>query len=1079
MKRLLLATTLLASGAHAGDKLIIGPAPAWVSAKPFVDQPHTPSEAPVSVAVSDQQLKVEAGAQILYSAGAIRIQTPQGLAAGNLSLPWNPETDDLSVHKLLIHRGPETIDVLASGQSFTVMRREANLESAMLDGMLTANIQPEGLQVGDVLELAFSITSRDPVLKGHTEHVAAAWNGLPVQRAHFKAQWPSQLPMAFRQSGALPPMKVVKSGATSTVELTLDNIEPTVLPKFAPARYLAGRVIELSDFRSWADLGALMAPLYAEAAIVPADGPLRAELEKIKAASGDPVTRTQAALALVQDRIRYVGLLMGTGGLVPAKASETWSRRFGDCKGKTALLLALLKELEVAAEPVAVNLGGGDGYDQRLPMIGLFNHVLVRATIAGKSYWLDGTRTGDTSLARLRTPDLGWGLPLVEGGAKLVRMQAAALDLPADETTIEIDARAGLTIPAPFKVETTMRGDAAVEIKLQMGGMTPDVRDRTLRDYWKNRFDFVEIKSVGSTFDAATGEHHLTMQGTAKMDWSDDWYEADEMGLGYKADFSRPAGPDRDAPFAVAHPFYSRTVETILLPPGFAESKELPKARIEEAVAGVEYRRTASLVDSVFRVEASSRSILPEFPAAEAPAAEKKLREMSENSIFLRKPPTYRMTKAELTAPLPEASAAKVNALMARGAQLLDQNDFDRGIAAFDEILTIEPRNALALANRGMAKVWKEQYDAATTDLDAAAAIDPENVVVFRARGLAAENRGDNEAAIEAYGAAIAREASDSFSPGHRAIVQERAGNETAALADSERALKLNPSWGQLHLMRANIFRHRGQREDALLEGDALAKRDDDWSLVAAGRIYGALNKRKEALEALDRALAISPEAYIFVNRAEIRAGDDFAAREADYDSALKLEPDNAAALNGKAYLMFKKGNTPGAVALYSRALANAPKDVDLLTGRGMAYAKAGDMAKARQDFAAASAQVDEAATLNNLCWRKAVNGLALEIALEECDRALAKTTDRPPSITDSRAFVLLRLGRLDEAIATYSEALTKNPKSAASLYGRAIAWSRKGDGSKAKTDQLAATAIDATIEETFASYGVTLSVSN
>jgi transglutaminase-like putative cysteine protease len=81
-----------------------------------------------------------------------------------------------------------------------------------------------------------------------------------------------------------------------------------------------------------------MAPLYEKAAAIPAQGPLRSELERIQSLSPDPKVRTEAALALVQDRVRYVALEMGAGGYVPTDAETTWSRRYGDCKGKTALL---------------------------------------------------------------------------------------------------------------------------------------------------------------------------------------------------------------------------------------------------------------------------------------------------------------------------------------------------------------------------------------------------------------------------------------------------------------------------------------------------------------------------------------------------------------------------------------------------------------------------------------------------------------------------------------------------------------------------------------------------------------------
>ena len=72
---------------------------------------------------------------------------------------------------------------------------------------------------------------------------------------------------------------------------------------------------------------------------------------------------------VAQERVRYVALLLDEGAYVPAGADETWERKFGDCKGKTVLLLALLDRLGIAAEPMlistafdfmAANCGAGD-----------------------------------------------------------------------------------------------------------------------------------------------------------------------------------------------------------------------------------------------------------------------------------------------------------------------------------------------------------------------------------------------------------------------------------------------------------------------------------------------------------------------------------------------------------------------------------------------------------------------------------------------------------------------------------------------------------------------------------------------
>ncbi len=152
-----------------------------------------------------------------------------------------------------------------------------------------------------------------------------------------------------------------------------------------------------------------MAPLYAKAEVIPASSPLNAEVARIKALSPDPKVRAEAALTLVQDQIRYLALAMNVGGLVPATADETWSRRFGDCKGKTVLLLTLLHALGIEAQPSLVNVQLGDGLDARLPTIEMFNHVIVRATIGGKVYWLDGARRGDRRLEDIATPPYSSG----------------------------------------------------------------------------------------------------------------------------------------------------------------------------------------------------------------------------------------------------------------------------------------------------------------------------------------------------------------------------------------------------------------------------------------------------------------------------------------------------------------------------------------------------------------------------------------------------------------------------------------------------------------------------------------------
>jgi tetratricopeptide (TPR) repeat protein/transglutaminase-like putative cysteine protease len=1211
----LVATSALTSVAYAADKPVIGPAPAWVKPVAPSSAPAKGDEAPVRILLSDQQVALEPGRQTVYSETSLKIQTPQGLAAGNISLPWRPETDVLTVHKLLIRRGDEIIDVLKSGQTFTVLRREQNLESATLDGVLTANIQPEGLQVGDTLEFAASVSSSDPTLKGHVEQIAGAWDGFPIGRAHLRMQWPTSLPARLRQTPSLPVLKPTKTSDTSTVELSLDNVEPIIPPKGAPLRFRIGRLVEVTDFASWADLGALMAPLYDKAAVIPAQGPLRLELERIQNLSPDPKVRTEAALALVQDRVRYVALAMGAGGYVPADAETTWSRRYGDCKGKTALLLALLHAMGIDAEPVAVSTTFGDGLDARLPMVGLFNHVLVRASVAGRTYWMDGTGTGDTSLDRLTTPNFGWGLPLASRDAVLVRMVPAPLEAPTQDTHIRIDASAGISAPAPTKIETILRGDDAIGTSAALANLAGEPRNQALREYWKNQYDFIEIKTTSATFDPKTGEQRLTMEGVAKMDWSDGSYQTDGTNVGYRADFSRDPGPDQGAPFAIPYPTYSRTTETIVLPKGRGDFKLGTGLDVDQTTAGLQYRRSATIKDDIFTIVKTERSVTPEFQAKDASAAQAALRTLADRPANLRKPLGYEASETEIAAAranTPENAfefgrraglfvdqgmqkealadyskaielnpssvwalsnrgitrvqvgdlagaradlekaesldptyvqvfvgrgmladvehrpkdaidaytkalqrepdndyaltqraaayaalgdhdkavadrVAKADAAVAanpdtaspyvdRGNLMLDIRRFDDAIKNFDKALSLEPANGMAMADRGLARAWKGDVEAASNDLNAASAIDPKNVVVFRARGLIAQQKGAWRDAIAAYTSALQLEPNSGFALGHRAEAARSAGDNDAALRDAAAAIKLQPGWIEMYLLRANALRSQGKQNEALAEAAAVtaANPQNSYAHVVAANIYSTFHRDADEMSAYDKAIALKPEAYIYLNRSLRRPKADVAGRRADLDAALKLEPNFADAAAEKASLQADSGDMSGAISTYSSALSRSPDDPALLMGRGIAYARSGDAARSETDFQRARGKASEPVIFNNMCWVKATAGVALESALEDCDAALAKAPD-VAGYLDSRGLVLLRLGRLDAAIADYDRALAKSPNIPSSLFGRAVAWARKGDRARSETDAAAAAKIDPDVRADFERYGVKL----
>jgi hypothetical protein len=569
-----MSSVAAAGVALAADQPLYGPPSAWVRVLPIPPAaPAGQDSGPTKLLLFNSQAKLGPDGEEFYSESASQILSPQGLTAlGNLQRVWDPAIETLTINKLQVLRDGKVIDLLAGGRTFTVLRRETNLDWAMLDGRLTATFQPEGLRVGDVLDMATTLRRRDPALKGYsTDYFRLAHQGV-ASHIYVREIWPTALPFRWRLTEGLQTPQVSKDVETTELLIDSSNVEAPKAPLSAPARFNDLGTIEVSQFRDWATLSDLMAPLYDKAAKLDPGSALQREAARIAAASADPKVRALAALRLVEDQVRYVFLGMNDGGLVPANAEETWARRFGDCKGKTALLVGLLRELGVEAEPALVNTNGGDGMDTRLPAIGWFDHAIVRAYIGGKVYWLDGTRTGDRDLDTLIVPPFGWALPVAKAGTPLERLTPAPLAEPSMEQATTIDASKGDYAAAPTKIVILYRGEYAVGTRAAMANASRGDYDRAYRDFLAKTYSWFNVATLDINDDVAAGLVRMTAEGAGKLDWTQvsdgsKVYRVPGSAFAGQIDKRQP-GPHADAPYAIPFPSYTRNTWRIVLPSG-------------------------------------------------------------------------------------------------------------------------------------------------------------------------------------------------------------------------------------------------------------------------------------------------------------------------------------------------------------------------------------------------------------------------------------------------------------------------------------------------------------------------------
>lgn len=609
--------------AFAAREVAYATSPSWIDVAPAPTLSATAAEATYRVVYYDTQVRISAQGVETYTAYRIKLLKPEALALGSVVAIWQPDAGGVTVHQLRLIRDGKLIDVLKQAK-FTVLQRENNLELAMLDGRLTATLQVPGVQVGDELEFAATLLQKDVTLGDHAFGVGALPSDGAPGAFRISVQWPKDLDLRWVVSKDFLVPKVLEVDGQKRLQLEQRDAPSAVFTDGAPGRFNVRRLLEYSDFKDWQEISKRLSSLYERAAKVSASSSLQTQIKAIKSGSNDPMVRAEAALRLVEEQVRYVYSGMDGGNFTPSTAEETWQRRFGDCKAKTVLLMALLRELGVQAEPMLVNLAGGDGLNERLPSPALFNHVLVRAVLGGKTYYLDGTRLGDLQLDRLPQTTFRWGLPLRAEGASLEAMPLRTPDEPDTIMVVEMDVTAGIDADTKVHMRQVMRGDGAIKVKSVLAAASAGDVDKFLRQYWQKSSDWVVIDSVGWRQSDVSNAVELSVSGSQVLDWSGD----DTSGYRYTipgAGFSPPSRLRRDktqdqsAPWAVNYPDYRCWVTTVRLPDAGQQWQWTYHANPENRVmGGVHYWRAAALTGNVMRTVMSKRALVPEITAAEA-----------------------------------------------------------------------------------------------------------------------------------------------------------------------------------------------------------------------------------------------------------------------------------------------------------------------------------------------------------------------------------------------------------------------------------------------------------------------------
>ncbi|MEO1482624.1 MAG: DUF3857 domain-containing protein [Myxococcota bacterium] len=530
---------------------------------------------------------------------------------------------DPNYQRLLLH----DISVLRDGERrsrrkqtrIDAFRRERSLEAGMYDGRYTVDLTIQDVRPNDVIEIAYTLTGRNPVMKGHRRLSVLLERDYPVEKFHLRSTWDRRLARWKTRNSALKP-RVLEHDGLTTIEYSADGLapHPSRDPE-VPNWVLTSPLFQATTHGEWTSVADWGMPLYR----VERSAAVTQVAERIMSKHSEASHRLVAALRFVQDEIRYLSVGLGTGGYVPRRPRQTLKTRYGDCKDKTLLFVSLLQAMDIEAYPALVSTTGGWYLDEHLPSIAAFDHVIAVAILNGARHWLDPTiqhQRGD--LAQTSPVSYGHALVLRAGEDELVEM-AQPNNAPTIRVNETVDLRDFAKGHVRIVVKSELSGNDADQMRGRLSREGVQGLKESYLDWYRTRWPNVSYEEDPSVRDDPE-KNQITV--TERLFAPDAVVEQDTEALHYShgvasviAVLSREALVKRSTPVLVNHPVHHHHTLNFLFPEGTPWVGEAEEVRLENSAFEFSYATRTTHSRHRLVVEYALRSLRRTVPAEEVP----------------------------------------------------------------------------------------------------------------------------------------------------------------------------------------------------------------------------------------------------------------------------------------------------------------------------------------------------------------------------------------------------------------------------------------------------------------------------
>ena len=285
-----------------------------------------------------------------------------------------------------------------------------------------------------------------------------------------------------------------------------------------------------------------------------------------------------------------------------------------------------------------------------------------------------------------------------------------------------------------------------------------------------------------------------------------------------------------------------------------------------------------------------------------------------------------------------------------------------------------------------------------------------------------------------------------------RGLAWQKKGDLDRALSDFSDAIRLNPQDALAYNDRGMLWRERGDSDRAIEDFTAAIK-------------LNPLPHTDEAYARRGNTIVAKRDVNVYENRALTLLGkSDFDGAIADFDQAIRLDPNSAEAFNGRGAAWRAKGNLDRAVADFSDAIKLDRSHLGAYYNRGLVEEVKDEHDAAIADLTTALRLDPDFVDAYEVRSEASLGKGDPERAIADLDEAIRRDPSRGRdfylrgSIRYDRYMGFLGGGwiekeDLERAIADFAEAIRLDDKSAAAHYARGLAENTNGHRDLAAAD--------------------------